>query len=116
MQADPSKGALSPAMAAAAAVAAAGRAGRVPPTAVSADWPPSRITPLPGTPPPAAVAPETTAGVVVEIPPWTTSLTRLSPVALRPASMWITKTVDGQHTKEKLNTLHLLCQRWSGIS
>ena len=93
-------------MAADAAVAAAGRAGRLPPTAVAADWLPLGNAPAPGTLPPAAVAPEATAGVVVEIPPCTTSLTHTSPVALRPAG--IQQSVDGEHTKETLNTLHLV--------
>ena len=72
LEADPSKGALSPAMAAAAAVAAAGRAGRagrLPATAVAADWLPLRVAAAPGRLPPAAVAAEPTTGVVVEIPP-----------------------------------------------
>ena len=40
---------------------------------------------MPGRLPPAGVTVEATAGVVVEIPPCTTSPIRPSPVALRPA-------------------------------
>lgn len=65
---DASTGALNPAMAAAAAVAAAGKAGRLAPP---------------------AVAPEATAVVAVETPPCTSSATRGSRVALRPADTFI---------------------------
>ena len=87
LEADPSKGALRPAMAAAAAVAAAGRAGRMPPTAVAADWLPFRIATAAGRLPPAAVAAEPTAGVVVQIPACTTSPMFTSPAALCPAGI-----------------------------
>ena len=87
LEADPSKGALSPAMAAAAAVAAAGRAGRPPPTAVASGRLPPKVVAAAGKLAPAAVAAEATAGVVVEIPPCTTSPTCASPVVLRPADI-----------------------------